>query len=278
MRLQWQKILLMSMLLLITTGYNSFLLGKPAKNVGSPSGKEGVYRSIRIRWKPPQNVGIPGNRGVVSGGTRAGDCSDLSKNKKNEKGTLTALVPEKVIKGETFVGGITNSEHPIFLFYLPYQSEQKYSYEFSLFDIKSGEYIIEKYKQKITPKPGIISITLPNTSSLKPGRQYKGRFSFIFADANTSCNQSSIPVAEGVDFAISLDYKPPNQDLIKRLKTANSEEKITIYTEQGWWYDALASLAELRRKNSKDANIQAAWIELLKAEKLEHLAEFTILP
>ncbi len=267
MRLSWQKLLLMSGLFLIIPGFNDYVLGDNSQKPVIQNNRK-ITKEIKIKWRPPQSVGVPGNRQVRAGSSRD-SCSDLSNSKKNEKGTLTALVPVKI-------EGRINYEKPKFLIYLPYKSQQNYAYEFVLRDENEEE--VYKVKTPIKPKPGIISISLPDNISLQRNKKYVWSFTFIFAEPGTVCNPSQIRSGELVEGAISLDKNPPNTTLLNKLKTANIEEKITIYTEQGWWYDAIINLAELRRKYPNDANIKAAWIALLKAENLEELAEFAILP
>jgi hypothetical protein len=240
----------------------------PPQNVGTPGRRQVAAGGIKIRWTPPKNVGTPGRRQVSAGGSR-GTCSDLLATQKNEKGTLTALVPMAI-------EGRTNSQHPTFFVYLPYQSKQNYNYEFILKNQDEDD--IYRVKLPIKPSHGIICITLPDDISLQRGQIYFWTFSFIFESANTACNPTKIAVTETVEGAISLDKNPPDNTLLKQLETASMEEKITIYTEQGWWYDALASLAQLRREYPDNFEIKSAWTELLKAEKLEELANEKILP
>ncbi|MBL1208246.1 DUF928 domain-containing protein [Geminocystis sp. GBBB08] len=223
---------------------------------------------IPINWNKPKNVGKPGRRQVATGGSR-GSCGDLLSSQKNEKGTLTALVP-------IAIEGLTNSNNPTFFVYLPYQSKENYNYEFILLNEEEEE--IYKVKLPIKPTPGIINIPLPNNVSIEKGQTYSWTFSFIFAEANTPCNPSQIPITETVEGAVSLDKITPNDTVLKQLETANIEEKITIYTEQGWWYDALASLAKLRQEYPDDSNVLSAWTEFLKVEQLENLATEKILP
>jgi Domain of Unknown Function (DUF928) len=265
-----QKLLIILIPILLVMGLFSNTLAdwKPRTPVGNPKPRQIRPGGIYIRWNPPKDTGAPGRRQVRAGGSRD-SCSDLIDSQKNEIGSLTALVPDKI-------EGKINYEKPKFLVYLPYKSQQKYNYEFVLRDENEEE--VYKVKTAIKPQPGIITISLPDNISLQRNQTYSWTFAFIFAEANTNCNPSQIRSAELVEGAISLDKNPPNTTLLNKFKTATIEEKITIYTEQGWWYDALINLAELRRKYPNDANIKAAWIALLKAENLEELAEFAILP
>ena len=40
--------------------------------------------------------------------------------------------------------------------------------------------------------------------------------------------------------AVSLDSTPPTEELRQQLENATIEEKIAIYAEHGWWYDAIS--------------------------------------
>lgn len=184
---------------------------------------------------------------------------------------LTALVPfrgEQTVSKQTgkssigVVGGLTTSERPTFWFYVPYTQKANLSAEFSLQD-STG---MDVYRKAIAlpPKPGVISVSLPNTvKPLEVGKRLRWYF-------KVRCQQqtASLPVyVEGDIQRINLDSKVTEQ-----LKAAiDEQQKIAIYAKSGIWFDALNMLAKLRQ-TSGDASVVEDWQTLLQSVNLDNIA------
>ena len=185
---------------------------------------------------------------------------------------ITALVPfkqQKNINNNTnksieIVEGLTTSQRPEFLFYLPYttQNLSGSKAEFSLQDTTGTDVYREK-AIALPSKPGIVSVSLPNTKSLEVGKNYRWYF-------KVHCNQQTagIPIyVEGGIKRIDLDF-----GIKKQLGTAaNSQQKAVIYAREGIWFDALNMLAQLRR-SSGNPSIEEDWQSLLNSAKLDKIA------
>jgi Domain of Unknown Function (DUF928) len=223
---------------------------KPIPN----QGKSPVFKSRSTRL-PIAYRGAPG--GTI-GAAVQGPCPAVN------SPPLTALVPtfrsEVTAVAEPF--GATTLGHPTFWFYVPYSERSQRTAEFVLFN--EAEDDVYAAEIKLTNVPGVISIPLPKTiTELQVGNEYRWVFSTMCDPSNRSGDIS----VNGWIQRVKLGDVATSQ-----LKQATSaDEKVEIYFENGLWYDALTTLAELRRQNPKDDKINAYWDLLLKSIKLENL-------
>lgn len=177
---------------------------------------------------------------------------------------LTALAPQTQQQNKSntgIVGGITSLERPNFLFYVPYtQNVTGSSAEFSLLDSKGMD--VHRQKAVLPAQPGIIKISLPNTVALKPGQDYHWYFK-----VRCSNKKASLPIyVAGYIQRNSLDSRIQQQ-----LKTANAQQKVIIYAQEGIWFDALNNLAKLRQF-SQNSTIEQDWQSLLQSVDLGNIS------
>jgi hypothetical protein len=122
---------------------------------------------------PPDNQRTPG--GALGGLPNSSNPSCKSTSK-----PLTALIP---VKNPV----LTTREHPTFLFYVPYASDEVRVGEFSL--LVGPEEKTRLYKTRFTlpQTPGIVSITLPSAPeyALEEGQYYHWYFK-LYCQTNTS--------------------------------------------------------------------------------------------
>ncbi|RAM51701.1 MAG: hypothetical protein C6Y22_10325 [Hapalosiphonaceae cyanobacterium JJU2] len=197
----------------------------------------------------------PGGRRF--GGARRGSCPEV-------KTPLTALVPStEQPPSVTNVWGLTTEEHPQLWFYLPYTKSSGYPAEFVLLDDETKDSV---YKTAIAlpAKAGIIKVPIPeNVPSLQVNKQYRWFF-------NVYCypQKQSTPIyVEGV-----ILRKIPNQTLLKQLQKSQPIQQVNIYANNGFWYDALTTLGQLRQTNPQNNTLQTQWRDLLAAIGLDELA------
>ncbi|NEO48410.1 MAG: DUF928 domain-containing protein [Moorea sp. SIO4A3] len=186
---------------------------------------------------PPK--GAPGKRrGAATRG-----CSDQE---------FIALVP-----GTNF--GLTTSERPTFWFYVPYADNRNIQAEFRLDDKELKEIYKEKFTLQNTP--GIVKITLPETVlPLVTEDLYHWRFSVI-------CQWVKLDdaVSGGVE-RVSI-----SSDLEKQLEGKNPRKRIAVYAQEGLWFDALTTLAEVRLANPQDKRLAQDWADLLEQVGLKEI-------
>ncbi|MDZ8224925.1 DUF928 domain-containing protein [Nostoc sp. ChiVER01] len=179
------------------------------------------------------------------------------------KTDLTALVPfTEEANSVTNVWGQTTEEHPSLFFYVPYTKDLPYAVEFVLQD----QDLKDIYKEAIAlpDKPGVIRVSLPTSApALALNKQYRW-----FLTVNCDKQENSPPTfVEGVIQRIEL--KPA---ALKELQTTEPLKRYAIYAQNGIWYEALTTLAQLRDQNPKDAALQAEWQNLLSSIRLDDVA------
>lgn len=188
---------------------------------------------------PPPNQSKPG------GGLDAQKlaCQNTSK-------PLTALIPANNPV-------LATSEHPTFLFYVPYSSDEVSVGEFSLLVWPEEKKRIYRTRFTLPQTPGIVSITLPASPeyALEEG-QYYHWYLKLYCQGNTS--------------------KQPDMDIngwVKRVAlTPERERQIKAATPEVW-YDALAYLANRLSTSPQDTTLRNNWVNLLKQIGEEDLAQ-----
>jgi Domain of Unknown Function (DUF928) len=185
----------------------------------------------------------PPKRDAPRGGT-AGGGSRLPQ-KKCFSGNLTALTP----KGQV---GLTQVERPKFWVNLP-ESKAKIG-EFSVFDAKMRGV----YQTNIPlPKPGLLNLQIPSHSpSLAKNKPYYWTFALI-------CNHSDR--TEDIVVGGWVEYRDLHPKFRQQLAQLNKLQQISQNLQQGYWYDALASLIELQKTAySTSPQIATTWSAIFK--------------
>jgi len=70
---------------------------------------------------------------------------------------------------------------------------------------------------------------------------------------------------------IELDSSLANQ-----LQNAEPRDRSAIYAEKGIWTDAVSTLADLRKANPNDPQLEQDWDDLLKSVGLDRVAQATL--
>ncbi|MBD2529775.1 DUF928 domain-containing protein [Nostoc flagelliforme FACHB-838] len=212
--------------------------------------------------QPPIPPGPPPG-GRVRGGAKRGEIAGCPPTKPD----LTALVPfteeaDLVIN----VWGQTTVERPSWFFYVPYSKDLPYTVEFVVQEYPESKDSKEIYRKAIAlpDEPGVIRVSLPTTvPALAVDKQYRW-----FLTINCDKEKTSPPTfVEGVIKRIEL-----NPATVKELQTTEPRKRYAIYAQKGIWYEALATLAELRQKNPEDAALKAEWRNLLGSIRLDDVA------
>lgn len=200
----------------------------------------------RIRFRLPPR-GAPG--GTIIGGVRgwSGECGS----------TPVALLPK-----ETNLG-LTTAAKPTVFMYVPPNSPT--SGEFVLIDESKNR--LYQTTISLSNTPGVISVPIPAqvASSLQADKNYQWWF---LMECSADGRFGQIAYSQGW-----IVRSNPSATLSDRLKTAKPDERAAIYAEAGYWYDTLATLAELRRLNPNDANLTREWSDLLESVGLSSIAD-----
>jgi Domain of Unknown Function (DUF928) len=215
----------------------------------SPEISQSIAQSLQYIPPPPPEQGQP--KGTRGGASR-GNCPAVEP-------ALMALVPAQVDENmQQSVWAVSSSSSPTFWLYVPaYTTDSSaISIEFSLQD-KEGKDLFPP-QVTIASQPGIIEFSLPTT--LEAGQQYHWYFV-------VHCGASAQDFVDGW-----VEWRQPNADLQRQLSQAGDREKVALYAENGFWYDALTELARLRQTNPEDEALKADWESLLDSIGLGTLA------
>ncbi|MEH2251357.1 DUF928 domain-containing protein [Nostoc sp.] len=211
--------------------------------------------------QPPLPSGPPPG-GRVRGGAKRGGCPLT-------KPDLTALVDFTDDKANSVINvwGQTTVEHPSWFFYVPYTKDLPYEVEFVLQDQDSND--IYRKAIALPDKAGVMRVSLPTTApALALDKQYRWFFTI-----NCDKEKDSPPTfVNGVIKRVEL-----NPAAVKELQTAEPLKRYAIYAQNGIWYEALTTLAQLRQNNPQDAALQAEWRNLLNSIGLKDIAAESIL-
>ncbi len=206
---------------------------------------------ISAIFEPPPEDGAPA--GTAGGASRGGCPSDPK-----EKPFLTALIPAT---GKV----LTVAERPTLFFYIPQTSARKVG--FSLKDETEND--VYQTELAITGNPGIVSVSLPPSApALETGKTYNWYFSMVCDSSDFSGNL----VVNGY-----LQRTEISSTLAKAQELTSPLERAAFYAKNGIWLEALANLAEARRKQPDDSKLAEQWKELLKSAGLETVAEKLLL-
>ena len=205
------------------------------------------------------NNGSP-HKGRRRGGTSRRDgCPKL-------KTPITALVPGEEINHKSFLAS-TVAEYPTFWVYVPELPS----------NLRSGEFVLQDEEGNDIFRT---AISLPETSAaialrLPPNPKYAFKqdlkYHWYF---RLYCGQ---PQNQPEYFYVDtwIQRVPLTPDLQKQLGKAELRE-YAAYATNNIWYDAITSLAELRRTNPNNRVLGEDWTKLLRSVDLEELAQAPI--
>lgn len=200
--------------------------------------------SVIAEYKPPQGIGAPPTSG---GGTRGNKCEQ---DKEILPPALTAIRPDSSLANGL---GWTGLESPQFFVYvLPTAAR---SAEFVLKDEQEND--IYRTKFAINGRPGIFSVSLPkNSVKLEVGKNYHWYFAIICNPNNRRKDVSVDGWSRRVEIPASL---------AGQLNNVGERDRSKLYAQNSIWHEAVATLAEERRKAPNDPVLAAEWKNLLES-------------
>jgi hypothetical protein len=205
-----------------------------------------------VTFNPPKD-GKPDD--TAGGASRGNSCPQEII---NQVGCIIPLMPNTN-------KGLTVSDRPTFLFYLPETSAKEIF--FSLADENNNN----QYQTKIpiTGQSGIIRFQLPNNSpSLEIGKNYKWTFVLI----GTNGLRPDSPGVQG-----QIQRVEANPAINSQLQNGTLLERAAWYGKNGIWFETVQMLAEAKRAQPTDAKIASNWQQLLKLAGLEAIASKPLL-
>jgi hypothetical protein len=161
--------------------------------------------------------------------------------------------------------GETAAEYPTIYWYMPKISpkdKEKAAVEFVLKDandqeIYSATYPLAKSAEGVEGAPGgIMSLTVANLYPMKIGQDY-------YWELSVRCNYTEADRSEDLFVEGRLKRVEPNPTLALRVQQATPKERVALYANAQLWYDAFATLVELKRDRPNDTELAATWDKLL---------------
>lgn len=152
--------------------------------------------------------------------------------------------------------GETTQSHPTFWLYIPYAAG---NVEFFLRDEQTQTEVYRTVftleEGEIPEGGGIRGFEMPvDAPPLAVDTVYNWQFDFI-------CNPESRSKFRTSGMVIR---RSPSAQLQEQLASSSSLETVFVYAEAGFWYDALASLAQLQQRPIVDVEVSQTWIDLLE--------------
>ncbi|BCL36581.1 DUF928 domain-containing protein [Nostoc sp. MS1] len=205
---------------------------------------------ISQAFKPPKRQGPP----VSAGGSTRGSSSCITENK-----SLTPLIPTNKL-------GLTFSERPTLFWFVPQNSAKTANLALVTYPEKK---LLYETTLTLPNKSGIIGYTLPeNSPTLEIGKTYRWYLTL-------ACNQQDFSGNPTVDGWV--ERIQPDSSISQALAKANARNLPSIYAEAGIWYEALASLVQLRRSEPKNLTHILNWRQFLQSVKLSAIASEPLL-
>ncbi|ARV63189.1 hypothetical protein BZZ01_23240 [Nostocales cyanobacterium HT-58-2] len=216
--------------------------------------KQSTQTDNRLKQNSNLQVKLPKKKlpaGRENGGTRRESCMS------GELPVLALLLPPTNI-------GFTTSAYPRFFWYTPKNTAQKVNFSLHKVDEKSGQRTLV-YNTTLQPSPesGITSFALPSQGipPLAINQPYQWSVSLVCNTQDTSPN--SVITVDGWVQRVAL-----SNNVESKLKQLSPKEQISVYAEQGLWFDLVSTLADLRACNPSDTNLLGSWVSVVKQTAL----------
>jgi hypothetical protein len=224
-------------------------------------------------------------RGIRPSMSREGGISrspEASASCAGEPVTVTSLLPKTNVaqlaaaeKAEIEIEK-TVAERPTFFIHVSQTSAQEAEFilKKKIGEDNNGQPVYDEDKfvdQTVAlPKnPGIVSISLPaDAAALEVGSSYYWTFQVICEPTDRTKDVT----VDGAVQRIELD-----SSLANKLQQAEPRDRPGIYAEAEIWTDALSTLADLRKANPNDQQLQDDWNNLLSSVGLDKVAQATVI-
>ena len=207
------------------------------------TGIAAVQSSPGFAYRPPVR-GAPASR--VGGGSRG--VGDITLE-------LSVLAPDHT--------GLTTKSQPTLYWFISKPANARL--DVTVINDEDIDPVLEKVVG--TPKSaGIQKLDLATAgTTLKPGIEYRW-FVSVTPDEGQRSNDV---VASG-----TIQYTAPDADLKSRIATSDERTLVSIYAENGVWYDAIDSISRAIQRNPGDANLRARRAALLEQVGLTAVADY----
>ncbi|MEG3861294.1 DUF928 domain-containing protein [Microcoleus sp. herbarium12] len=201
-------------------------------------------------FQPPEQ-GVPGRR--EGGGTRGLECPSAT----------TALIPQSTM-------GQTISAKPTFFYYLPAAIDK--TVQFELAD-ERDKTLYKKSFRMVTSRAGVVSVSLGsdgNSPALEVGKNYQWYFTIKCSAKNY---RDEVLVSGWINRTALAPTVKTELD-----RSPDRRVMLSIFAQQGLWYEYLATLAQLRVESPSDTSLASKWSEMLSSVELGKISQAPLVP
>ena len=205
-------------------------------------------RSFATAFEPP-NKDRP--LATAGGASRGQQCIvDLD----NSKVPIVPILP-------AISQRLTVASHPTFFVHIPQTSARKVFF-------KIEDQNEENNYQTVIPisgNGGILKVTLPDDApDLEAGKNYQWALALICDDRL----RPDSPIVLG-----SITKAKEAIELNPQLKTMTKIQQANFYAESGIWYEAIATLAQLKQEQPNNERFKSIWNEVLTSIGLNSITQ-----
>ena len=168
---------------------------------------------------------------------------------------MKALLPNTNI-------GLTTAQKPTVFFQISKTSVPEA--QFILLN-ETGKESIYATNFPLNGEGGVMSFTLPaDAPALEVGKEYHWEVEVLCVPDDHKGN----PRVQG-----AITRVQPSPTFASQLQAASPRDRVALYADQGYWYDTLKALADLRSANPNDQRLVRVWEELLNSAALNTSAK-----
>jgi Domain of Unknown Function (DUF928) len=233
-------------------------------------GASGNRIGTSFKLPPAPKRGAPGNR--KGAGSRLTPMDSTNESGKSNR-RFVALVPEYQTSTGTEnssselanIWGLTTNKYPTIWFHIPYPQSLVSRIDFTLYNRDNlSNQVFYQESRKPAEKPGLISFSLPKTKEpIAINQLYRWEVKLTL---NRELDKEVFVTGWIQRAALS-------NNLSEKLKLVTPHKQAILYAENGIWYDAISTLAKLRRDLPQDLAIKQDWVDILKSVDLDELSD-----
>lgn len=224
-----------------------------------------VWASLALEFRPPDESSFE-HLGMESDEIESFIPSRIEHYRRQTAGTKRCPVDANlIILVPSTLAGLTTQSHPSFFFYLIKYNQRVSNNIWIRFSLQDNIEQQEIYHTVIQPKlnqQGISSVSIPagnHLFALEINHTYTWKFQIFSEDDLVGS------YVQGLITRVAIPV-----DLATEIEQTSQLKKASIYAHLGIWYDALATLVELRYQDPQNLTLMTEWNELLASVGLEN--------
>jgi Domain of Unknown Function (DUF928) len=215
--------------------------------------------SAKVIFTPPPTDKKPSR--TSGAGSRGGGCMQASPVEAPAAAVNASATPSLMALMPVVNTGLTVAEHPSFWVYIPETPAKQVVLSLR----ENGSKPHSQTFFNISKTPGVISLSLPQRApALEIGKTYQWAVTLICGEKP---NPNDPVIVSWVSRAALAPAAQPT-----------ALERAVAYGRQGIWFDALTALAQAKRSQPNQPELQATWASFLASAGLQVIISEPLLP